>query len=131
MLICVICLRDDFRDRIQLREHLRAHERQNWEETPDGELIPTTRPSEGGHFISVDDTLDGDETLGGENEVDENYPVENEIAMDDTNHLEVELDPDDPMEDDNENGGLVDGENDRDSDYDEHELCIEENDPLA
>uniref|UniRef100_A0A0P4W3Y1 C2H2-type domain-containing protein n=1 Tax=Scylla olivacea TaxID=85551 RepID=A0A0P4W3Y1_SCYOL len=126
LLICVICLREDFKDRIELREHLRAHERQNWEETPEGELVPLVRPADRGSFISVDDTLDEDETLVGEQEVDENYLVQNEM-VDEVNHMEVELDPDDPMEEDDESGG----QNDRDSDCDEHKLRIEESDPLA
>lgn len=127
LLICVICLRDDFKDRIELREHLRAHERQNWEETPNGELVPLARPADGGTFISVDDTLDDGEALAEEQEVDENDPVQDEI-LDEVNHMEVELDPDDPMEEEDEESG---GQNDRDSDYDEHKLRIEESDPLA
>lgn len=88
--------------------------------------MPLVRPADRGSFISVDDTLDEDETLVGEQEVDENYLVQNEM-VDEVNHMEVELDPDDPMEEDDESGG----QNDRDSDCDEHKLRIEESDPLA
>lgn len=129
MLICVICLREDFKDRIELREHLRAHERQNWEETPEGELVPLARPLDGEHFISVNDMMDEDETLEGEG--DENYPIQNEVAMNDENYVEVELDPDDPMEDDSESRGFTEDRNDGDNDYREHKFQIEDCDPLA
>ncbi|MPC34032.1 Gastrula zinc finger protein XlCGF42.1 [Portunus trituberculatus] len=125
LLICVICLREDFKDRIELREHLRAHERQNWEETPEGELVPLTRAADRGNFISVDDTMDDDEAPARQ-EADESDLVQSEI-VDEVNHMEVELDPDDPLEEDDESGG----HNDQDSDYDEHKLRIEETDPLA
>ena len=79
----------------------------------------------------MDDTLDDEAFKGGEEEVDENYPIRNEMVDEaNHNHMEVELDPDDPMEEDDGEVMLKD-QSGRDSDCDEHELLIEEFDPLA
>lgn len=124
MLICVICLREDFKDRIELREHLRAHERENWQETPEGDLVPVIHKSSSQHVISIDDTM---ENLIDNSEFD---VTEGALTLQSEGaeeiQVEVELDPDDPME--NEDNTLDD---DDDSEYEEHELQIEEADPLA
>ncbi|KAK8724915.1 hypothetical protein OTU49_010976 [Cherax quadricarinatus] len=125
MLLCVICLREDFKDRIELREHLRAHERENWEETPEGDLVPIIRHDNSQHIVSIDDTM---ENLM---DSDEDINVVNDVMVKDGAEeiqVEVELDPDDPMESDE---NTVDEEEEDVSEYEEHELQIEESDPLA
>lgn len=73
--------------------------------------------------------MDEDEMLEGE--MDENYLVQNEIAVNDENYVEVELDPDDPMEDDSESRGFTEDQNDGYNDYEGHKFQIEDCDPLA
>ncbi|KAK4293725.1 hypothetical protein Pmani_033598 [Petrolisthes manimaculis] len=116
-IICVICLRGDFKDRIELREHLRAHERENWEETPDGDLVPAVRDLSSQHFISVDDTL---ENLNGSDE-SEGEP------MSQKKHFKGDLGTNKSEENDISQGTDDDG----DSEYEEHEIHIESSDPLA
>ncbi|KAG7156741.1 hypothetical protein Hamer_G006738 [Homarus americanus] len=110
-------------DRIELREHLRAHERENWHETPDGDLIPIIRDNESEPSVGVDDTM--------ENIMESEYihsgksVITSEESAEEI-QVEVELDPDDPMENDD-----IAYDEDEDSEYEEHELQIEESDPLA
>ncbi|XP_045612203.1 uncharacterized protein [Procambarus clarkii] len=128
LLLCVICLREDFKDRIELREHLRAHERENWQETPDGDLVPIVRRGNTQHIVSIDDTMDNliksDEEDKSINGIMSSQDGAEEIQV------EVELDPDDPMESD-ENMQDDDEDDEEESEYEEHELQIEELDPLA
>ncbi|XP_076032625.1 uncharacterized protein LOC143020278 [Oratosquilla oratoria] len=158
MLICVICLREDFKSRIELREHLRAHERENWHETPEGDLVPIIR-GEDHQMLCVDDTQDsigsfdeeeeymedndGEEnnTEDGKNEDEDqgNEEEENEDTFEEI-QVEVELEPDDPMDDDVENSDfeeenqLTTNKCDGDSECGQNELQIEidpDNDPLG
>ncbi|XP_042882233.1 testis-specific zinc finger protein topi-like [Penaeus japonicus] len=116
MLICVICFREDFKTRIELREHLRAHERENWEENESGDLVP--RIQEGSpSFVSIDDTMENlEEGEGEENEDSVDFDSERAEEI----QVEVELDVDDPIENDDEYA--------YDSDYEDQDL---QRDPLV
>ncbi|CAL4076692.1 unnamed protein product, partial [Meganyctiphanes norvegica] len=119
MIMCVICLKDDFKSRIELREHLREHERENWEENEEGNLIPSKKNRK---IVSINDTMDDNETI----EVQNTKIVDPDSLTDSEEHdmdylgekegcsqliqVEVELDPDDPME------------NDDDEDFDDHTI---------
>ncbi|XP_068243089.1 uncharacterized protein [Palaemon carinicauda] len=129
-LFCGICHREDFKSRIDLREHMREHERENWKETEDGDLVPSL-VSRGNGYVSLDDDIDESDNaiLGIDTNLVEPDQVGNE--MEQTNELsvvypeeiqvEVELDPDNPLDFD-------DGD---DSEYEEHNLLMESDDPLA
>lgn len=119
-LLCVICLRGNFKDRIELREHLRAHERENWEETPEGDLVPLVRDFNS-HFISVDDTLENvDESDESEGEPLSQEKTKTALGANEKHDISQGGDGDD----DNDN-------DDGDSEYEEHEINIETSDPLA
>ncbi|KAK7068778.1 hypothetical protein SK128_016742 [Halocaridina rubra] len=128
-LICIICHKESFRDRVELREHLREHERMNWQETPDGDLVPSALHNRN-HCVSVNDIPEeneNSESLKGnvEGNLDKHDLDFNNLSCNETFqeqiHVEVELDPDDPLEEDDEDG----------SEYEENELHIEGDDPLA
>lgn len=125
-LLCGICHREDFKSRIDLREHLREHERENWKETDDGDLVPSLVPK-GDDYVSLNDDVDdeGDAILGIDSSIvePEQEDERNEfgVVYPEEIQVEVELDPDDPLDCDDEG----------DSDYEEHNLLVESADPLA
>ncbi|XP_027213653.1 uncharacterized protein [Penaeus vannamei] len=115
MLICVICFREDFKTRIELREHLRAHERENWEENESGDLVP--RIQEGSPpFVSIDDTMENMEEGEEENRDGVDFDCERAEEI----QVEVELDVDDPIENDDDYAN--------DSDYEDQDF---QGDPLV
>ncbi|XP_064086949.1 zinc finger protein 33B-like [Macrobrachium nipponense] len=125
-LLCGICHREDFKSRIDLREHLREHERENWKETEDGDLIPSLVPK-GDDYVSLNDVDDeGDAILGIDSSIVEPEQEEKErnefgVVYPEEIQVEVELDPDNPLDCDDEG----------DSDYEEHDLLVDSADPLA